>query len=60
MQIKNRERVGRSEVYPSKREVLLARLLLSLIDNLGAYDDMSADLVDSVKSIAEPIVRVDS
>lgn len=45
------------KVHPSHREVLLARLLLQLIDELGKREDLDVELYNEVKSFAEPIVR---
>lgn len=44
-------------VHPTQREVLLARLLLQVIDALGNHEDLDVDLYNSVKAIAEPVVR---
>ncbi len=46
-----------SAVFPTEREVLLARLLLHVIDVLGQREDLDAELYDGVKAIAEPVVR---
>lgn len=49
----------RNSVYPTAREVLLARLLLHLCDKVasGDEDQVFVELYDGVKAIAEPIVR---
>ncbi len=46
-------------MFPTEREVLLAKMLLCCCDVLGKYTDVVFDphLYDSIKSIAEPIVR---
>ncbi len=50
----------RREVFPSEREVLLSRLLLLLIDEVGCSEALDVDLYNEVKYIAEPIVRGDA
>ncbi len=47
-------------VHPTDREVLLARLLLRLIDELGMSDTLDVNLYNQVKCTAEPIVRKDA
>jgi len=44
-------------VHPTEREVLLARLLLQLVDHLGAEEAMDVDLYNAVKPIAETTIR---
>lgn len=61
--MKNDQLDGRStarairSVHPTEREVLLARLLLHLVDVLGASEACDVTLLDGVKTIAEPVVR---
>ncbi len=49
----------RKALYPTHREVLLARLLLLVADNIGRFDQSQEylDLYNEVKLIAEPILR---
>ncbi len=44
-------------MFPTEREVLLAKMLLRVLDALGEQCVYEAHLYDAVKSIAEPIVR---
>lgn len=54
-----RRRDARSvrKVYPTEREVLLARLLLAVLDDLGGTDSFDVDLYNQCKSLAEGTVR---
>lgn len=52
-------RSGRSRrtMYPTAREVLLAKLLLSVLDQLGGTDAFDVDLYNECKHLAEGTVR---
>ncbi len=55
----SRDRSKSRRVLATEREVLLARLLLSLCDQVAKHDRNQEfiELYNSVKALAEPIVR---
>lgn len=54
-----KDRNIRREMLPTEREVLLARMLLWVCDELGNQDPDQEfiELYNRIKAIAEPIVR---
>ncbi len=46
-------------VFPTEREVLLAKMLLRLVDALGERVIFEPDLYNEIKLFAEPILRDD-
>ncbi len=46
-------------MYPTEREVLLARLLLRVCDQLDWQDPLDRELYDKLKPTAEEVLRHD-
>ncbi len=49
----------RRAMFPTEREVFLAKMLLCVLDALGEQCVFEAELYNSIKAIAEPLVRDD-